>query len=97
MRRYLVSLVLVAACASCTRPSPDPPGVGEQPKQHPERNPATQPTAPGPANAISPSASPENPDQLGTTRTPPAPAAAPMDDAEDAGPGSRVAEAGTKQ
>jgi hypothetical protein len=86
MRHYLLTSMLVLAAAACTRPAPEPPGVGEQPEQHPERNPGTMPTRPDWADSAPPSESADNPDQLGTTRTPPAAPAAPMDDTGDAGP-----------
>lgn len=94
MRQHVLVSLLLVTCASCTKPSPDAPGVGEQPDLHPERSPATQPSRPGPANSTPPSASPDDPDQLGTTRTPPAPAAAPMDEIDDAGVAPRSADAG---
>jgi hypothetical protein len=65
---------------ACTRPPADPPGVGEQPRQHPERNPADQPTVPPEANSIGAAESPDNPDSPGTTRTPPSAPARPMDE-----------------
>jgi hypothetical protein len=97
MRQCVATYLLVLVCASCTRPAPDPPGIGEQPEQHPERSLATQPTRPGPAGSTPPSQSPDNPDQLGTTRTPPAAAAAPMDDEDDGGATHQAREAGVRR
>jgi hypothetical protein len=85
MRHLLVTATIILAGVACTRPSPDAPGVGEQPELHPERSPATQPTRPDSADGAPPSESADNPDQLGTTRTPPAAPAAPMDEVDDAG------------
>jgi hypothetical protein len=81
---FSVRLAFITALAGggllgCMRPPSDPPGVEQQPVMHPERSPATQHTVPPDPNAIPAAESPDDPDSLGTTRTPPAAPALPMD------------------
>lgn len=78
VRGALVSCAL--SLLACTRPSPDTPGVEQQPPLHPERNPADQPTVPPEPNAIPAEESRDDPDSLGTVRTPPSAPARPMDE-----------------
>lgn len=75
-----VLAVSVLSVLACTRPSPDSPGVEQQPRQHPERSPATQHTVPPEPHAIPAEESRDNPDSLGTVRTPPSAPARPMDE-----------------
>jgi hypothetical protein len=77
--RSASALLLLCASAACTRPAPNPPGVEEPPTFHPERSIATLPTTSEPAGAVPPAYSHVDPDAMGTTRTPLAPDAYPMD------------------
>jgi hypothetical protein len=74
----VVAFALSLSC--CTRPAPEPPGPEAQQRQHPERNPADQPTVPPENSAIGAAESTDDPDSPGTTRTPPAASARPMDE-----------------
>jgi len=83
VRDELVTLLLAAiglgSAAGCMRPPPEPPGLGEQPVWHYERNPATMPTAGQPRTGVGPAESTDDPDSPGTVRTPPAAQEDPMD------------------
>lgn len=78
---------LAATCAislfACMRPPHDQPGIEDQAPQHPERSIATLPTVPQDSRAIPAAESPDDPDSPGTSRTPPAALARPMDEEVD--------------
>lgn len=88
---------LAASCAislfACMRPPHDQPGIEDQAPQHPERSIATLPTVPQDSRAIPAAESPDDPDSPGTSRTPPAQAARPMDEEVDTMHGVAVAPA----
>jgi hypothetical protein len=71
---------------ACMRPPADQPGVEKHAPQHPERSIADMHTVPQDSRAIPAAESPDDPDSLGTTRTPPAAAARPMDEEDESLP-----------
>jgi hypothetical protein len=73
---------------ACMRPPADQPGVEKQAPQHPGRSMATMHTVPQDSRAIPAAESPDDPDSPGTTRTPPAAAARPMDEEVESMPAS---------
>lgn len=85
----VLTLVLAATGlgfgTGCMRPA-DPPGFGEQPTWHYERNPATMPTVTQLPHTARASESTDDPDSPGTVRTPPAAAEEPMDNSEPTRP-----------
>jgi hypothetical protein len=74
LAHLLTAASLTLAGIACTTPAPNPPGIEEQPKQDPTRNPAHMPTSsmPAPSDAVhdDPAAPTQDTDSMGTVRTP---------------------------
>jgi hypothetical protein len=83
IRGVTLGATLSLALVVCTRLPADRPGPEDQAPQHPERNIASQHTVPPDPNAIPAEESRDDPDSMGTVRTPPSAPARPMDEAPE--------------